>query len=142
MSQITIVGKQAGSKKPLFPDHFLPFTLAENGQTTLRTLIQQVVVDEIAAFRQRQEKRQLFHALTAAEITQGAMMGKIDSGGREMPIQNVDEETAVSTAQQAFEDGLYFVFVDGEQIETLDNPLYLAPNSTVAFVRLVALVGG
>jgi hypothetical protein len=43
---------------------------------------------------------------------------------------------------EAFADGLYVVFIDGVQIEDLDAPVPVGPDSTMRLVRLVALVGG
>lgn len=141
---ITVEGKQLGSKKRLFPDRFLPYPPAfqeSGGQTTLRDLISRIVLEEVVAFRQRQEEQRLLRALTAAEITRGVEVGKIDPGGRDLD-QAVDDDAAVSTALQAFEDGLYYVFIDGEQQAELDRTVYVGPSSTVTFIRLVALAGG
>ena len=141
---LTIQGKQLGSKRPLFPDRHLPYPPdlgGQGGRTTLRELIDRIVRQEVIAFRERQEERRLFQVLSQREITQGAQQGKVDPGGRDLE-QEVDEETAVAVALQAFEDGLYYVFVDGEQQSALGSTLYLRPNSTVTFIRLVALAGG
>jgi hypothetical protein len=43
---------------------------------------------------------------------------------------------------QAFEDGLYFVFIDEVQQTNLDSEVFLKANSKVIFLRLTALVGG
>jgi hypothetical protein len=68
--------------------------------------------------------------------------GKVDAGGREGASAEVDERAAVETALLAFEDGLYFVFVDDAQQESLDGEVRLRPDSRVTFLRLVALAGG
>jgi hypothetical protein len=141
---LTIEGKQLGRKQRLFPDRQVPYPpdwQHSGGRTTLRDLITRIVLDEVATFRQRQEERRLYRTLTAAQITQGASTGKIDPGGRDLD-QVVDDDTAVAIALQAFEDGLYFVFIDGQQQKDLDAIVYVSPNSTVTFVRLVALAGG
>jgi hypothetical protein len=67
--------------------------------------------------------------------------GKVDSGGSELD-QKVEAQPAVEVALQAFEDGLYFVFVDDNQIEDLDAMVALKPTSQLLFLRLVPLVGG
>ena len=141
---LTIQAKQLGSKRPLFPDRFLPYPPdlgRQGGRITLRELIDQIVRQEVAAFRERQEERRLFQILSQRQITQGAQRGKIDPGGRDLE-QDVDGEAAAAVALLAFEDGLYYVFVDGEQQTMLDSTLPLHPDSTVTFVRLVALAGG
>ena len=96
----------------------------------------------MAAFQQRQAEQKTLRVLTARQITEGAARGKIDSGGRELEAGMVDADTAVAAALEAFEDGLYFVFVDGNQVENLDSHLQLVPGSAITFLRLVALAGG
>jgi hypothetical protein len=54
----------------------------------------------------------------------------------------VDVDTAVETAVQAFEDGLYVVFVDDQEQAELDAELWLKPDSRMKFVRLTFLAGG
>jgi hypothetical protein len=56
--------------------------------------------------------------------------------------QHADPDVAVAAAIQAFEDRLYYVFVDDAQGEQLDQPVRLRPGSSVTFLRLVPLVGG
>lgn len=141
---LTIQGKRLGSKRSLFPDRTLPYPRdlgIRGGRTTLRDLIDGIVRQEVAAFRERQEERRLFQVLSQREIAQGTERGVIDPGGRDLEGE-VDVETAVATALQAFEDGLYYVFVDDRQQVELDAVLTVQPDSTVTFVRLVALAGG
>lgn len=140
---LTITGKALGKKKPLFEDFSIPFPpdLGEGGETTLRDLISRVVRGEVEAFRARQEERKLIKALSAADIEKAAVRGKIDMGGRDLD-QKVDTDDAIGVALQAFEDGLYLVIVDGEEKRNLDAQVFVKPDSTVAFVRLVMLAGG
>ncbi len=49
---------------------------------------------------------------------------------------------AVATAIEAFVDGLFLVLVDGRQETELDAQVFVSADSTVTFVRLVALSGG
>ncbi len=49
---------------------------------------------------------------------------------------------AADRAREAFDDGLYFMFVDDRQVESLDEVLMLRDGSRLLFVRLVALAGG
>jgi hypothetical protein len=140
---ITISGKALGRKKPLFADWSVPFPpdLGDGGALTLRDLIARVVRAEVAAFRRRQDERKTLHALTARQIEEGAARGKIDMGGRDLG-QEVDEEEAVGAALEAFEDGLYLVVLDGNEQRSLDQQVFLKPDSRVTFVRLVLLAGG
>lgn len=108
----------------------------------LRDLITRIVHEEVAAFQARQEAGRLLHVLTEQDIMRGLMKGKIDSGGRDATDQEVNVEEAVGTALLAFEDGLYYVFVDDEQQTDLEQEVSLRPESRVTFLRLVALAGG
>ncbi len=111
----------------------------------LRDLIEHVVRNEVCAFRLRQEERRLIHVLSPQAISAAAATGKIFMGGPDELRHTegeIDDETAVITALQAFEDGFYFVFLDGQQQHTLDATVELSSTSTVTFIRLVPLVGG
>jgi hypothetical protein len=139
---ITITGKVMGKTRPTFADWQLPIPAAslDNG-FTLQDLLTQVVLAEVEADATRQQQRQLLQVLSPAQIELGVAQGKVDLGGAD-PTPPVDSQTALDVALQAFRDGLYYVFVDDQQIETLETPISLAPNSQLLFLRLVALVGG
>ena len=140
---IVVEGRAVGGRRPLFPDFEIELRSNPDAafQTTLRDLIARVVGDEVRAFRGRQESRKLVRALSQADISQGLMKGKVDAGGRDLE-QTVDEDEAVAAAIQAFEDGIYYVFVNDEQITALDSPFVLRPAARLTFLRLVALAGG
>ncbi|MHC4401069.1 MAG: hypothetical protein ACYTG0_15440 [Planctomycetota bacterium] len=141
---LTISGKALGQRKPLFAEFSVPppDEVAEGGSTTLRVFIEGVVRREVAAFRKRQADRQFIRALTARQIHRGVEAGKIESGGSEIEPQEVDEEQAVATAIEAFQDGMYLVVIDGEDHRNLDAQVFLQPDSRVTFVRLTLLAGG
>jgi|SRR5579871_4613595 len=141
---ITIEGKVFGQKRPLFGDRALPLPPEwEDGseRLTLRDFIARIVREEVNAFRERQEARRFVQTLTQADIQRGLMKGKVDMGGRD-EVQEVDAEAAVANALLAFEDGLYYVFLDEVQQESLDQEVHVHLDSKVTFLRLVALVGG
>ena len=56
--------------------------------------------------------------------------------------QDVDLETAVGVALQGFVDGLYYVFVDGQQQRDLDGYVQLGAEAHLTFLRLTPLAGG
>ena len=144
MSTLTISGKAVGSRRPLFADWSIPFPpdWGSSGGVTLRDLIGQVVRGEVQKFKQRQEDRQIFRALTARQIAAGAEKGKIEMGGSEVPLQPVDEAESVAVACQAFEDGIFLVVIDGEEQREIDHEIHVQPDSRIAFVRLTLLAGG
>lgn len=141
---ITVDARVLGQRKPLVPQWSVPFPpeyAAEGERLTLRALISRIVLEEVEAFRRRQADRQLVHVLTAAQVAEGALRGKINPGGQELD-QEVDADAAVATALQAFEDGLYLVILDGEEQRSLDREVFLKPESRLTFLRLVMLAGG
>ena len=141
---LLIEGKIPGQRRPLFPDWQMPLPSEwerTDGRITLRNLITQVVREEVSAFQGRQEEKRLLHSLTEQDITRGLMKGKIDLGGRES-VQQVNIADAITTALQAYEDGLYYVFVDNTQMTELEQEVTVGLESRVTFIRLVALAGG
>jgi hypothetical protein len=140
---LTITGKALGRKKPLFADWSIPFDPEIHGDgVVLRDVISRIVRAEVAAFKDRQTGRQFLRALTAREIQAGADKGKIEMGASEVPVQPVNEDSAVAVALQAFEDGLYLVVIDEQEQRNLDSPVHLQPDSRITFIRLTLLAGG
>jgi hypothetical protein len=119
-------------------------TLLENSSETLtlQDFLTRVVLQEVEAFKNRQEERKLARVLSKEEIEKGVVKGKIDAGGLEHEPQDVDPAAAVENALVAFKDGFYYVFVDEKQALSLEETITLNDNSHVLFLRLVPLVGG
>lgn len=139
-STINVSGKVFGKTKPLFSDWSIP--LPENlNPITLRALLTQIVKAEVEAFCTRKEQRRLTRFLTPLEIELGKEKGKIEMGGIDISSP-VDSQEAVDNALQGFLDGLYFVFIDEKQQESLDNAVFLQPDSQILFLRLTPLMGG
>ncbi len=143
MGFLTLSARVVGRRKPLVPDWQVPWPPEEGGggeSLTLRGLITRIVHEEVRAFQTRQEERKLARILTEKEIEAGLERGRVDSGGRGLH-QKVDPDEAVSAALQAFEDGIYLVFLDDEEQRDLDKQVFVQPNSKLTFVRLVMLAG-
>ena len=140
---IVLEAKVVGSRKPVYSDWTvdLPPRAGGGERMRLRDLICGVVQREVEAFRKRQEERRLARIMSPAQIAQGVERGKLDPHERDLK-QGVDTPQAEAAALQAFEDGLYFVFIDGSQPTRLDEEVYVRPGSRVTFLRLVALAGG
>ena len=150
---MSVEARIIGKRRPTAPwDVPLPPTLLREkadveNSFQLRDLIAYLVCEEVRAFQQRQEERRLFHVLGSQEIADAASRGKIAMGGVDHSTQGqhyaeVDENAAVHVALQGFIDGLYLVFLDGQQLRDLDVPVQPRPASTLLFLRLVALAGG
>jgi hypothetical protein len=143
-ASIMVEGKVAGQKRSLFTDWRIELPPVDENQgdhLKLRDLITLIVMKEVEAFQLRQEERKLAQVMSQQEIERSVVTGKVDPGERDLQQQVIVDE-AVGVALQAFEDGLYFVFVDDVQQTSLDSEVYLKTNSKVLFLRLTALVGG
>jgi hypothetical protein len=143
MRILTLSARAVGRRKPLMPDWQVPWPPEEGAgdePLTLRELITRVVLEEVNAFQKRQTERKLVRILTEKQLSEGLEKGRVDSGGRDLG-QKVDPEEAVATALQAFEDGIYLVFLDDDEQRELDKQVLLRPDSKLTFVRLVMLAG-
>jgi hypothetical protein len=140
----TVEGKVVGRRAPIFSDWHIelpPLSENDGDGLRLRDFISFVVSSEVEAFRSRQQERRLARVMSKEEIKQSAISGKVDPGEHTLD-HAVDATAAVAVALQAFEDGLYFVFIDEVQQFNLDSKIYLHTNSKVVFLRLTALTGG
>src|SRR5580658_7334934 len=100
MAQLTISARAVGKRKPLVPDWQIPWPPEEHDSgepLTLRELITRIVLQEIEAFKQRQEAKRFVRILTEQQIEEGLTRGRVDAGGRDLH-QKVDPQTAVATA--------------------------------------------
>ncbi len=142
-----------GSRRPLFadfsvpiePDDFVPVDGGghhnnDDGGPTLRDLLVKIVRVEVTAYEARREARRLDRVLSRAQIESQAATGRVSPEGRESPPAP-DAESAVATALAGFEDGLYLVAIDGREIRSLDERVFLTSDSRVTFIRLVFLAG-
>ncbi len=143
---IRISAKITGTKKPCLKNREieLPAEIAGPGSPLdLGTLIAAIVREEVSSFEKRQRQRKLVEILTEKQIDDALETGKVAMGGQTLdPEQPIDAEKAVANALEAFEDGLYFVFIDDKQYCRLKDPVVLNEGSNVMFLRLIALAGG
>ncbi|HAZ62168.1 MAG TPA: hypothetical protein DCZ72_00940 [Armatimonadetes bacterium] len=138
----TVEIQQIGARHALVPAFDVPvppeFWGGSEG-VRLRDLIALVVRWEVLAYNERAEQHGIVRALGQHEIAAGAAAGRVDPGGGEHPRARADENQAVAHAWQAFEDGLYLVFLDDQPRHRLDEPVVVNPDSRIRFVRLVML---
>lgn len=111
------------------------------GEHTLRDVIEALVAAELAAFAERQREQSLLRVLTPADLARGVDTGRYAAEPRAAQ-QAPPLSVAMARAVEAFEDGLYFVFVGDDQVESLDARITVEPDTRLRLVRLVALAGG
>jgi len=139
--QIEISVKMLGKKRPMLEN--LPIQLPDdfNDSTNLFKLVEIIVRQQVANFNKNREGDNLLRYLDSSQMQAMKKSGKI-SFGEVYNTKTADVEKAVQDALQAFEDGLYFVFIEDEKIEKLGEKIDLKPNAKILFLRLVALTGG
>jgi hypothetical protein len=104
-------------------------------RVSVRDLIRTRVREEVArANANRSEATSLLVAPVDAEKTL--------NGYRLRAERLIDWERQAEVAVEAFEQQRFFVFVDGRQVEALDDEVALGADSEVRFLRLTPLVGG
>ena len=131
----------AGALGPLRLDLF-------EEQLTLSALIRSTVEEQVRELRMRHALDWLAiaavldrHYLTEAEVAAQAA----NAGAVRLPSRQpgpLDAELEVRRALAAFERGVVAVFVDGRQLEQLDEVITVRPGTRVVFLRLMPLAGG
>jgi hypothetical protein len=126
--QLTIRGKQLGSKRPLIENQVIE--IEDIGtQPTAGQLISAVVVQQVREFN---GKPNVFLLLSEE--------GKIGFGS----IYNTakaDPQKAIKTALQAFEDGLFVLFADEQEYTKPSAVIQINENTIITFIRLTFLAG-
>lgn len=82
-----------------------------------------------------------FKVLSQEDINTMVDLGKISFGFKYREHDRVNREEAVNIALLAFEDGLFVVFINDVQVESLTNKLVLNDNDVLSFIRLTMLSG-
>lgn len=108
---------------------------------TLRELIVQTVTSCVNSYNERARGGENNgNLLSKNQIEDMADMGKIafgiNYGGREQEL-----DKAVSNALQAFEDGIYRVFLNDNELKKLDGKIELKESDSLTFIRLTMLAG-
>ncbi len=111
---------------------------------TLRELILAVVASQAEEYNKRQEafaaQPEILACLTKEDIEDKAQAGKIGFGVN-YGEKKADVLSAQNNAIQCFEDGIYRVFMDGQPLEALDEPVEITEEKSFTFVRLTMLAG-
>lgn len=135
MPNISLRLKRLGKKRL----HTVPYKVTAEVKT-LADLLRAVVTKEVDRFNEARESPKLFAFLTPAQIQEQSADGKIGFGAlanREL----ADQDAAIATALQAHTDGVFLVFVDDEEIRSLDAAITLETGTVVTFLRLTFLTG-
>lgn len=128
--------KVVGSKDTESQDVAVPVDIG-----SLRDLLVLLVRHELKSYEQRRAVSKTLRVLTPADLARGVDAGTYGREARAVAAPPPETE-AIGRALEAFDDGLFFVFIDDVQLESLDAPIAVRMDSTLRLVRLVALAGG
>lgn len=133
---VKVTLKQLGKKKNKF--QAVPFEL-EHSPANVKELIRECVHTCVKEYRARAAGR-TGNPMTEAEIEAKKEIGKIafDIHYNE---RQVDEQKAVDTALQAYEDGLFRMFLNDEELGDTGQELHLMEEDVLTLVRLTMLSG-
>jgi len=107
----------------------------ESDSLTVRDLITKRVSIEIDNYNKRLP--QYFNSLIEPKEAERTL-----NGYKLKPKQLIDVEKQVYIALDAFQKNGFFVLVDNEQLEELEQQVVLKSTSKISFVKLTPLVGG
>lgn len=134
---ITALIKQIGKRKNILA----PITI-DIGEPpkTLRDLITQIVTINVTQFNENTSDQSIVSYLTPESIEDQSITGKIGFGTKyNSSAQDMDK--AIENALVSFEDGIYRVFISGEEKENLDESINIYDGDEVVFIKLVMLAG-
>ncbi|MGG4495106.1 hypothetical protein [Brevibacillus reuszeri] len=135
--RIAVTVKSIGKRKNALSR--IPVELKQTPKT-LRELLEALVEWNIRGLVDKQQMISLVPYLTEGDVQEQAENGKVGFGA--VYNENLpDCQKAIDTAIQAFEDGLYRVFIADDEAEELEAPLSLQEEDEVVLIRFTMLAG-
>ena len=108
---------------------------------TVRELICQTVTSCVASYNERVRAGEgNASPLSREAINDMASIGKI-AFGITYNNKEQDVDKAVENALQAFEDGIYRIFLNDNELENLEDSIDAEENDSLTFIRLTMLAG-
>ena len=107
---------------------------------TIKDLLIEFVTINVKEFNEGLTENDLVPYLTDEKINDLSDTGKI-SFGVDYNGKKQDLEKAVENALQSYEDGIYRVFINDEEIGKINDKMDLQENDELTFVRLTMLAG-
>jgi hypothetical protein len=133
--QAKIIGQRGLALQPLLLEAPAPIQ-------SLRQLLAAIVQQQIVEFLERKQAATFLRVLSQAQLEDGAEAGRILSGDPDRQHPAPDPQQSLQAVLTAFGDGLFYVFLDDVQLESLDEAIQLQASSHILFVRLIPLAGG
>jgi len=107
----------------------------ENELTTVKEIIEARVYAEVEAYNQKLPE--YFNGLVQPSDTERTL-----NGYKLRTPRKIDPEKQAYVALDAFQKNGYFILIDDQQAETLEQEILVGTDTSVSFVQLTPLVGG
>jgi len=107
----------------------------ENELTTVKEIIEARVYAEVQVYNQKLPE--YFNGLVQPSDTERTL-----NGSKLRTPRKIDPEKQVYVALDAFQKNGYFILIDDQQAETLEQEILVGADTSVSFVQLTPLVGG
>ena len=135
--KLYVTVKEAGKKRAKISNKEL---IIINKINTLKDLITEIVTGEVNRLNDKGFEEEIFKFLESSEIEDKAFIGKVSFSEKHNENKQ-DLHKAIDNAIQSFEDGIYRVFVNDDEIEKLNTELNLKEGDNLAFIKLTMLSG-
>jgi hypothetical protein len=129
--------KSAGKRRAVLEK--TPYTIP-NSIATLRQLIAEIVRQETEKYNSGMDGSNLVPFLTENEISDKSLTGKV-SFGSIYSDKKADAKKSAETALLCFEDGLFRVILNENELTQLNAPVEIKENDEFTFIRLTFLAG-
>lgn len=129
--------KQLGKRKNVIESK--KFSIDPVPSTTAELIIA-IVIRQVQEYNERLEQIDLLKYLTEEEIKKKSVSGKISFQVNYNGMA-ANAQKAVYNALQSFEDGIFRVFLNDRELESLNDAICLKEEDTLTFIRLTMLAG-
>ncbi|MCC8153973.1 MAG: hypothetical protein LIP01_07025 [Tannerellaceae bacterium] len=129
--------KQLGKRKDVIREK--PFKL-DTTPSTVQELITAIVRKQVAEFNDCPEENTFLTYLTNQQITDQAEAGKVGFG-LHYNQKKADVTEATTHAILSFEDGLYRIFLNEQELIRKEQSIQLADGDRLTFIGLTMLAG-
>ena len=107
---------------------------------TLRGLLCELTTQLVGLYMKKEIDKDIVSFLTEEEIKDGLDTGRV-SFDRRYGEGKVKKDSAIETMLLAFEDGLFRVFLNNEEIYELDREIDIKDEDRLLLIRFVMLAG-
>lgn len=136
--KLTFNVKSLGKKRPYISNNIIDLNVEP--EISLKGLLEKLVLHQVNEFNERKSEKNLYSFLSESSIQKSSSTGKIDFN-ENYNTEKADSAEAVSVVFQAFKDGLIALFINDNQIENLDQNIYINESDSLTIVKLTFLAG-